>query len=147
MKSIVSVRQQRGFSFTELVITLAVIALLVLGAVQGGMALTAMAKVSKTAEGIRQIAAATTNWGGGRFNYNGASLSTLETQKLLPSGFAAAGTPFGGTYTLSGNGSRFTVTSAGFPEAGLCLQVLDKIERDTQSASCSGTTLTTTFGS
>jgi len=147
MRSFNNIKYQRGFNFTELVISIAVMALLILGLVQVGTGVTSSAKVTKTSEGVRQIAAATINWGAGRFNYVGAALATLETQRLLPTGFSAAGTPFGGTYALSGAASQFTVTTSGFPDNGLCLQVLDKIIRDTLSANCSGTTLTTTFGS
>lgn len=140
--------RQGGFTLTELVISIAIISILILGGVQFGNYVMNNGKVSKTTEHIRQIASATINWGAGRYNYTGASLANLEAQKLLPSGFAAAGTPFGGAYSLSGSNSSFTVTVSGFPEAGYCLQVQDKISKDTLgSPTCSGTTLTANFGS
>jgi prepilin-type N-terminal cleavage/methylation domain-containing protein len=139
--------RQKGFTLTEIIIAIAVISLLILGGIQFGASVMNSGRVSKTADHVRQIASATINWSAGRYNYTGAALATLETQKLLPAGFTAAGTPFGGTYGLTGAGNSFTVTVAGFPDNGYCLQVVDKISKDTSGVpSCAGTTLTAIFG-
>lgn len=138
---------QKGFSLVELVIVIALMGLLMLAVINFGSTTIDGGKVGKALDQVRQIAAAAISWQSGRFNYNGITLNALETERYLPAGFGALGNPFGGAYTVTGAGNRFTITVSNFPDNGLCLQALNKIRNDTIVApTCAGTTLSATFG-
>jgi prepilin-type N-terminal cleavage/methylation domain-containing protein len=139
--------RQSGFTLIEIAIVIGVVAIMALTVVQFGHVVTTGGKVTTLTKQLQQITAASLNWNSAHYNYNGISFSTLEGQKLLPPGFSAAGNPFGGGFTLTGNGSSFTITADGIPDSATCLQIMDKISRDTLTApSCPGNVLTTTFG-
>lgn len=141
-------RREGGYTIVELTIALAVITILLVTIVMVGMNLSTGARVTKVADAVKQVAGAAVNWEASQYSYNGVTMNVLETAKYLPVGFTAAGNPFGGAYTINGNGNSFTVTATNFPDNATCQQAISKLQRDTAAVpTCAGTTLSAMFSS
>lgn len=146
MRYAVNRRKQRGFTLTEVMIAIGVIAIILLGVVGFGLRGSESAKVSKTIEQVREVATATVQWGAGKTGYDSVSLSTLKTAGYLASNISA--TPFNGPYVVTGSGGQITITSD-FKNQTVCNKAIDLVTNDTSSTpTCSaGGVLTTVFGS
>jgi type IV pilus assembly protein PilA len=116
---------QKGFSLVELLIVVAIIAIIVAIAIPNLLTSRQSAQASAAAGDLRTINSAEIGYAAGAGNGNYGTFTQLETNKMLPTGFstsASAYTRGGYTGTLTmgtSNGSYTCVTS---PTAGISAQ-------------------------
>lgn len=162
-----SLKKVKGYTLIELSIGIAIVALLVIGALAAlpGVMFNNQAKDLNTEVNI--IRSEVVNWKGyGRASFDGISIDTLcsPNRKALPTGICGAsnkGTaanPFGGDYSVSVNElnkGRFDITVTGVPSDKRDI-LADQFAPNTADAcesadSCntvkaSGTDITLTYG-
>ncbi|NIQ38454.1 MAG: prepilin-type N-terminal cleavage/methylation domain-containing protein [Proteobacteria bacterium] len=94
---------QRGFSLTELVISLAVIGVMA-AAFTATRSMISSAKVANALQGIETVANGANQYlmTSATNNYSGIGMSVLGTQRLVPTGMtASSANPWGGGYSVS----------------------------------------------
>lgn len=137
-------KKQQGFTLIEIVIAIAVAAILLGGFIAYGSSTKDSARATKTVDVIRQISTAATTWGQSKSSYGSVSLSALQTGGYLATNVSA--NPYGGAFTVSGSGTTVTITSAGMTTNG-CAQAIDLLTNDASSTpTCTSGTLSFSFG-
>ncbi|MDK9702580.1 MAG: prepilin-type N-terminal cleavage/methylation domain-containing protein [Sulfuritalea sp.] len=140
---------QKGMTLMELIAALAIIATVIVGAV----ALYGNASSSSNAVGMTKdlmaVRSATQQLFQGQGGYGTASLnSTLITARKIPGDLSVSGstisTPIGGTLTVTGNTSKFTLTVTNVP-ADVCTQMLTGLSTGWTSVKVGASAALTTF--
>ena len=145
-------RRQKGFTFTEILIVLAIIAgVTVLVLAQAGTAVTS-GTVSRAASDIRAIVAAAQQYRSTNGGFGGMTLVGLNNLGQLPdnltgSGAAGIGTnPWGGNYTVAVKGSTFAIGLTSVPDIATASQLSLQLGGDDNNCTNPSTTVACTGG-
>jgi type IV pilus assembly protein PilA len=108
---------QKGFSLVELLIVVAIIAIIVAIAIPNLLTSRQSAQASAAAGDLRTINSAEIGFAAGPGNGNYGTFTELETNRMLPGGFGTSGTGYTrngytGTLTLGTGNATYTVVSS-----------------------------------
>ncbi len=114
-------RDQRGFTLTELVIALAIIGIMAT-AFTVTKAMITTSQVGNAVQGVETIAHGANQYlmTSGKANYNGLSMTQLANLQLVPSGITAPNAnPWGGSYQVDpiDTDTNFEVTLTNVPSS------------------------------
>lgn len=141
-------KSKKGFTLIEIVITIAIIAVLI-SAIGVGAGVMGNAKINTAAQSVKQLHTAAASYiAAGNMTYTGISVAGLITSKFLPDGFSGtASNPWAGDYTVAVNASdssKVDVSLTSVPaDAATRLSALFK--NSASATSYTGTIWTATF--
>lgn len=126
--SIIGVRRERGVTLMELIAAVAVMAILVVGALTLYNAASTGSNSTQILRDVTGLQTATKSLYAGQSGYGTASLNdTLINFKAVPSNWSINGSTIthslNGTATVTGAGSQFTVALANLPK-DVCIKLL-----------------------
>jgi len=133
----------RGIGLLELMLSLAIIAILLVMATRYFITANESQKVNNAISIIHGIAGGAANYRNAHNGYTNMSTATLVTEHYIPSSFGgsagagAGANPWGGNITTSVVGSGFTVDLSGISNNATCLKVAGMINgAENNSADC-----------
>jgi len=135
-------RQQRGISLLEVMLSLAIIAIiLVMAARYFGLA-SNTSKLNQATNQINEIIQGLAQWQNNEGNYAGASLQSLYTQGFITqqTGKGTGANSWGGNITLEANTNTATIAFTGIPNSA-CLNLRNRMG----TGNCAGTTYSYTL--
>lgn len=143
------VLKQRGMTLMELIASLAIMAVVIVGAVSLYGNANSSANTGTLVKDIMAVRSATQTLFQGQGGYGSASLnSTLITANKVPGDLSVSGTtistPLGGTLTVTGNTTNFTIATTNVP-ADVCTQLLTNLNTGWTSVQVGTSTALTAF--
>lgn len=142
---------RNAFSLFELLLTLSIISIVIIGATQYFSTNIADYKITKAAEDIRAIRKAAAEWVLNQPDYKGGStdcsaqsnscisMTLLNAAGLLPEDLNSSQDPWGGTYAVSPATNNPTQLAVGMVlEPSVCNNLVSIIRPQAISAACTG---------
>jgi len=144
-----SVLKQRGMTLMELIASLAIIAVVIVGAVALYGNASSSANSVTMVKDVMALRSATQTLFQGQGGYGAASLNaTLITANKVPGDLSVSGTtistPLGGTITVTGATTAFTIAVTNVP-ADVCTQLLTNLNTGWASVQVGTSTALTAF--
>ncbi len=136
---------QYGIGLLELMLALAVIAVILVMSTRYYNVAHRQQQVNATVKEIRAIVTASTEWAKTQYNYSGISFTILIANQYLPSNFSKTNVWQGAITIVPGKDtSQFIVQYTNIP-TDLCNSLASKMSTQAVSSTCSGKTFTATF--
>lgn len=145
-----SLMRQRAVTLMELIASVAIMAILVVGALALYGSANVSSQTTQVARDLTGVLSATKSLFSGQFDYSTASLnSTLITAKAIPSSWPVSGSTIkhqlNGAVTITGKGvNGFSVALDTIPQ-GVCVKLLPNVSNSGWDSVVVGTTTITTF--
>lgn len=118
-------KREKGIGLLELMLSLAIIAVLIIMATRYYQATRRSSEMNQVVSSVNGIIAAAETWRVGRGDYTGISIDILVTNKYLPEGSATS--VWGGKYSISPSGGSATISLSSIP-SGMCDQLKDRLK-------------------
>lgn len=131
-------RKQRGISLLEVMFSLAVISVILLGATRYYRSTNESQRVQQGVALVNALNSAAASWQGSRSSFEGVDVAKLKDEGLLPKNFDAIdGSPWGTAVQVTANADRAKVdiTLAGIPVES-CRNLENKFSVSADSVKC-----------
>lgn len=148
--------RQRGFNLVELMLVIAIAAVVGFSGYKYYLSTRVSALVNNAFDQVKSVVAGAQSWAAGRTNFTGVSINVLCTQKLLSAEICAnngtGANPWGGNITvapMAGNAGAVTVALTAVPD-GAGQQLVDKamsgtLNGNNTSATYAGNTVSLSY--
>jgi type II secretory pathway pseudopilin PulG len=121
-----SIRSIVGVTLLEIMLVLAIAAMVIVLSIRYYASATASSQANALTGTFQAIIAAASNMSLGSGTYS--SVTNTAVKEVLPA--TQSQSPWGGTITISGATTSFSVTAEGPSPAGICALVLPKLQAD-----------------